>query len=224
MIESNATNKVNGLTLLSKMPTKSVACVFFDPQYRGVLDKLKYGNEGKSRGKERSALPQMDEDTIIKFIQLIYKCLKPDGYLFLWVDRFELCKGIQRWLHKTSFKIVDLIVWNKERMGMGYRTRHISEYLVVIQKPPCRAKATWKNHSIKDIWDEKITTKNHTHSKPIELQKTLILCVTDEGDTVADFASGGYSVLQACKETNRKFVGGDILFGETWEEWMNIHR
>ncbi|EAJ3409394.1 site-specific DNA-methyltransferase, partial [Campylobacter coli] len=55
----NKKNKMNGLKLLKLIDKESIKVVFFDPQYRGVLDKLSYGNEGKSRGKERSALPQM---------------------------------------------------------------------------------------------------------------------------------------------------------------------
>ena len=37
---------MDGLTFMSKLPEECIAAVFFDPQYRGVLDKLSYGNEG----------------------------------------------------------------------------------------------------------------------------------------------------------------------------------
>lgn len=66
------------------MKDNSIATAFFDPQYRGVLDKLKYGNEGKGRGKARSELKQMDEETIINFIEEIDRVLKDSGHLFLW--------------------------------------------------------------------------------------------------------------------------------------------
>ena len=69
-IKINARNRIDGLELLSYLNEKCIAVTFFDPQYRGVLDKLKYGNEGVLRDKARSSLPQMDEFTIIKFIIL----------------------------------------------------------------------------------------------------------------------------------------------------------
>ena len=100
------------------------------------------------------------------------------------------------------------------KIGMGYRTRRKSEYLVIIQKSPRQAKSTWTLHNIPDVWDEKILDKNHTHAKPIELQKQLILATTNENDLVLDPASGGYSVFRACKETNRNFIGCDLEFGE----------
>ena len=95
---------------------------------------------------------------------------------------------------------------------MGYRTRRKSEYLVVIQKLPKKAKSTWVLHNIPDVWDEKVV-KTHTHSKPIELQKQLILATTNERDLVCDPASGGFSVFEACKLSKRNFIGTDLIFG-----------
>ena len=210
----NRRNKMNGLDLLDLLDKESIKVTFFDPQYRGVLDKLSYGNEGKSRGKDRSALPQMSQEIIFEFLAKIELVLKPNGYLFLWLDKFHLFE-VKSWIENyQSLEIVDMIVWNKMKIGMGYRTRRKSEYLVVIQKAPKQAKSTWTLHNIPDVWDEKILDKNHTHAKPIELQKQLILATTNENDLVLDPASGGYSVFRACKETNRNFIGCDLEFGE----------
>lgn len=212
-ITTNRKNKIDGLLLLSAIPDDSIKSTFFDPQYRGVLDKLSYGNEGINRGKARSELPQMDENTIIKFIKEIDRVVMPSGHLFLWVDKFHLCQGVLDWIIGTRFNLVDMIVWNKGKIGMGYRTRRKSEYLIVLQKSPIRAKGCWNIHTIPDVWEEKVV-KIHTHSKPVELQKQLILATTNENDWVLDPASGGYSVFNACVQTNRNFIGGDILYGE----------
>ena len=210
----NRRNKMNGLDLLDLLDKESIKVTFFDPQYRGVLDKLSYGNEGKSRGKDRSALPQMSQEIIFEFLAKIEVVLKPNGYLFLWLDKFHLFE-VKSWIENyQSLEIVDMIVWNNLKIGMGYRTRRRSEYLVVIQRYPRKAKSTWTLHNIPDVWDEKILDKNHTHAKPIELQKQLILATTNENDLVLDPASGGYSVFRCCKETNRNFIGCDLEFGE----------
>ncbi len=215
-IRPNYKNLIDGIELLKQIKDKSLKVVFFDPQYRGVLDKMQYGNEGKSRGKQRSELIQMTEETIVAFLREIERVLVPSGYLFLWVDKFHLVEGVRPWFSDMSINTVDMITWNKMKMGMGYRTRRQSEYLVVLQKAPQLAKATWSIHNIPDVWNEK-TPKVHPHSKPIELQRQLILATTDEGDFVCDPASGGYSVFEACKLCNRNFIGGDIQFGEEEE-------
>ena len=42
----NRKNLANGIDLLGDINDGSIAAAFFAPQYRGVLDKLKYGNQG----------------------------------------------------------------------------------------------------------------------------------------------------------------------------------
>ena len=212
-VKFNFRNKIDGLALLNEIHDKTIACAFFDPQYRGVLDKLKYGNEGKARGKARCDLQQMDEDTIIAFIREIDRVLQQSGHLFLWVDKFHLCQGVLTWFEQTDLHLVDMIVWDKGKMGMGYRTRRKSEYLIILQKAPIRAKGCWNDHSIPDVWEEK-TVKVHPHSKPIELQLRLINATTNVDDVVLDPASGGYSVFEACRIAGRTFIGGDITYGE----------
>ena len=209
----NKKNKADGLDLLATLNDKTIAAVFFDPQYRGILDKLNYGNEGKLRGKARCSLTQMPEKVIISFINEISRVLKDSGHLFLWIDKYHLCQGVLSWFGKTDLNLVDLIVWDKDRIGMGYRTRRKSEYLLVFQKEPIKAKGCWNNHSIPDVWKEKVN-KSHPHSKPIELQRILIEATTTPKDIVLDPASGGYSVFEACEKADRDFLGCDIEFGE----------
>ena len=51
-IRENFKNISDGIDLLNQINNESLKVIFFDPQYRGVLDKMAYGNEGKQRGKE----------------------------------------------------------------------------------------------------------------------------------------------------------------------------
>lgn len=200
---------MDGIALMSKLPDACIAAAFFDPQYRGVLDKLGYGNEGVLRGQKRSALPQMSSETIAEFIRAIDRVLGPSGHLFLWIDKFHLCSGINEWIEETELETVDLVTWDKGRIGMGYRTRRRSEYLVVLQKAPKRAKGVWTRHDIPDVWEEKAVS-NAVHAKPVGLQRALIEAVTAPRDVVLDPAAGSFSVLEACKQSGRTFVGCDV--------------
>ena len=202
--------KMDGLKFLSKVPPDSIPVAFFDPQYRGVLDKLGYGNEGKSRGKARFNLEQMSEEVIAEFIARIDEALIPSGHLFLWMDKFHLCTGFSDWLSDTRLEVVDMLTWHKGRIGMGYRTRRTSEHLVVLQKEPRRAKGVWRIHTIPDVWREEVKRNGHTHKKPVDLQGELIAAVSNVGDVVMDPAAGSFSVLDACKLQNRNFLGCDI--------------
>ena len=207
----NRRHQCDGLRLLEQMEPASVPLCIFDPQYRGILDKMQYGNEGVSRGRARSELPQMSDDTITKFIRGIANVLTPSGHLFLWVDKFHLCTGVAEWLNNWGLEVVDLVTWNKGRMGMGYRTRRYAEHLVIAQKLPKRAKGVWQRHDIPDVWTESTDDwSGHAHAKPVILQGALIEAVTDPGDVILDPAAGSYSVLEAALGVGRQFLGCDI--------------
>ena len=208
----NVRQRMDGLVMLSCLGDEVAACAFFDPQYRGLLDKLDYGNEGV-RQVGRASLTQMDGDLIAAFVRELDRVVVRSGYVFLWVDKYHLCEGVHTWTEGTLFHIVDLITWDKGRMGMGWRTRHEAEYLVVLQREPLHAASTWHDHGIPDVWGERVE-KTHPHSKPIGLQERLIRAITQPGELVVDPAAGGYSVLEACIRCDRNFVGCDIQFGE----------
>lgn len=202
---------MNGLDLLSSLPEKSIPLVIFDPQYRSVLDKLAYGNEG-SRQQERALLPQMDFATIAAFCDGIERVLMPMGHLMLWVDKYILVQGVDHYIppEERSLKPVDMITWDKGRIGMGYRTRRCSEHLLIFQKPPIRAKGVWQIHNIRDVWKES-ADKTHVHGKPIGLLTRLIEAVTNSGDVVVDPAAGGYNTMRAAMSTGRRFLGCDLI-------------
>lgn len=205
--------KMDGLDLLSNLKDNSVPLTFFDPQYRSVLEKQSYGNEGKTRQKKRVALSQMSNTTIKQFLKEIERSLIETGHLMLWVDKFILCNELPLLLSESNLQIVDMITWNKMKIGMGYRTRRTSEYILVLQKAPIKAKGVWSIHNIPDVWNEKIKkeNKNHTHTKPIELQKKLIEAVTNVGDVIVDPTAGGFSVMKSALDTGRHFLGCDLL-------------
>jgi site-specific DNA-methyltransferase (adenine-specific) len=204
-------NQSDGLIFLSGLPDGVTSLVFFDPEYRGVMDYQGYGNEGE-RQKGRAALAQMPEQIIREFIVEIARILTPMGHLMLWVDKYHLAEGVGPWLDSLGLKVVDLVTWDKGRIGMGYRTRRKCEYLIVIQKLPLRAKGVWTAHDIPDVWLEKLAKVpgGHAHVKPEGLQAALIAATTAPGGLVIDPAAGSFSVMRAAHSVGRRFLGCDL--------------
>ena len=209
-LKLNKKLKMDGLRLLSKIPDNTIPVSIFDPQYRGVYDTMQYGNETTSRNYKRVEIPQMNEYVIKEFIREISRILIPSGHLFLWVDKFHFCTNFRNWFN-SPLSVVDMIVWDKGKIGLGYRTRHKSEFLIVLQKEPKRAKGCWTVRDIPDVWTEKTKmTKQYHHTKPIKLQTRLIESVSNINDIIVDPAAGSFSVLKACKIADRNFLGCDI--------------
>lgn len=217
----NLVLQANGILLLESIPNDSMGVSIFDPQYRKQLDKLKYGNEGKSRQKKRSALPQMSDVTVISFLFHIQRTLKPSGYMFLWVDKFSVAEGVHRdWFNVVNsattdsnpiMNLVDMIVWDKKSFGMGARSRRTNEYLLVYQKSPKTTK-NWIDKTIRDTWSEKVPSprKGHPHRKPKELMSKLINATTKVGDYILDPCAGSFSMLDVALKTKRNFIGCDL--------------
>ena len=95
---------------------------------------------------------------------------------------------------------------------MGYRSRRCGDYLLILQKPPLRAKATWRDHGIRDRWVEKVDTRIHPHIKPAGLIRRLIAAVTAPGDLVIDPAAGSFLVMHVAHELGRRFIGCDLAW------------
>jgi site-specific DNA-methyltransferase (adenine-specific) len=223
MSRRNVAQQGDALALLQSLPDSCTPVVFFDPQFRGVLDKLKYGNEG-ARQKGRFKLPAMSSDYIDQCCREAARVLTPSGYLLRWTDTFHLCQGDHKRI--TELDCVDLIVWDSLRPGNGYRSRRCGGYLLVLQKPPVAAKKTWRDHAICDRWPEKIDRTEHPHIKPIDLIRRLIGAVTNPGDLVVDPAAGSFVVMHAAHQLGREFIGCDMAyedgnFGERRSEMLH---
>ena len=212
----NRHNTRDGLELLRSLPRNVAHAAFFDPQYKGVLDHLRYGNECESRQRRRSQLPFMSAETIEEFVGAISSRLIPGGMLFLWADKYGLLDQGRIMWSSADAMAVDLMVWDTERMGMGHRTRHSFECLVVLQRPPIRARGVWTDNGIRDVWRERVDKRSHPHAKPVRLQQRLIEACVPERGIVLDPAAGSYSVYEAARRAGRQFLGCDVL------EWSSL--
>jgi site-specific DNA-methyltransferase (adenine-specific) len=205
----NVAQRGDALELLRSLPDACAAVVFFDPQHRGVFDKLKFGNEG-ARQRERCALPAMSEDYIDACCREIARVLAPSGYCMRWIDTYGLCEAHHQRV-ADCLKGVDIIAWDNLRMGMGYRTRRRGDYVLVLQKPPITA-TTWSDHGIPSRWPEKVDRKIHPHMKPAGLIARLIGAVTQPGDLVVDPAAGSFVVMHVAIKMGRQFTGCDKAY------------
>jgi len=211
----NRRHKVSATRFLQQLRDGEARLAVFDPQYRGIMDKMAYGNEG-ARQKARAALPQMTDSLIAFCVEEIERVLAPSGHLMMWIDKFSIGSGhhIRYFARTPRLQLVDVVHWHTMRFGMGRRSRSCSEYLLVLQKHPTRAKGCWTDSGIRDSWSEASDRGAHPHAKPIGLLERLIRATTKAKDLVIDPCAGSYVTLEACRRTGRDFAGCDILTTE----------
>src|SRR6516162_6096843 len=211
--QRNSSQHGDALALLQSLSDSCTPLAFFDPQHRENLDKLKYGNEGE-RQRERCKLPQMSSEYIDECCREMARVLMPSGYLMRWQNVFQVGTGVHLRLADV-LQCVDIIAWDNLRISNGYRARRRGDYLVALQKPPIKGRATWRTKpTIPDRWPEKIVKprKQHPHIKPIGLISALIEAITSPGDLVVDPAAGSFVVMHAAHQLGREFVGCDIAY------------
>jgi site-specific DNA-methyltransferase (adenine-specific) len=209
MFHRNTVQAGDALDLLRSLAVCCSPLIIFDPQHRNNLDKLKYGNEG-ARQRERCLLPQMTGEYVEQCCRESVRALRPSGYLMLWQNAFLVGTAWHKCLGDV-LKCVDLIAWDNQRISNGCRARRRGDYVVVLQKPPLKARATWRTMpSIPDRWVEKVDRKLHPHIKPVGLIRALIEAITAPGDLVIDPAAGSFVVMHAAIALGREFIGCDI--------------
>jgi site-specific DNA-methyltransferase (adenine-specific) len=212
-VNRNVAQRGDALALLRALPNDHVALGFFDPQFRDLLARQRYGNEGECQSV-RATLPQMTPDFIDAVVREFARVLKPSAYLMRWCDKFTLCEGHHLRIRSELLKVVDLIATDNEQIGMGYRTRYRGDLLLVLQKPPILARKTWRDRGIPDRWSERVDRKLHPHIKPIGLITRLIAATTQPSDLVVDPAAGSFAAMKAALELGREFIGCDLAFEE----------
>lgn len=207
---------MDGLELLKRIPDASIPYVIFDPQYDHLLQHMKFGyKKGEGRMHKRVALPPQNAMDLWRFGQEIARILKPSGHVSLWMDTHILCETDPLEIFtdaegNTEMNRVDLIVWDKIKMGLGARSRHQCEFFMTFQKNPKRAKGCWNSHSIRDVTPEAVR-KTHPHSKPVGLQAQLIKALVPKGGVVVDPTAGGFSTMIAAHSVGRRFLGCEFL-------------
>jgi site-specific DNA-methyltransferase (adenine-specific) len=209
-------NVGDALALLRALSSESKKLVFWDAQYRQLLDQERYGNEGVSRGRRRKTLPAMSEEYIAEWGREIARGLVPSGYCARWIDEFQLLNGLFK---ICGLEHVGVVHWDGGRPGMGGRIRTVGGSLVFLQKPPIGVRAKtlpvrWVTKPmIRAVHFETIRFPRsaHPHRKPIGLLAEIIQAVTEPGDTAVDPAAGSFVVMLAALGCGPHFLGTDIL-------------
>ena len=134
----------DALALLRSLPDACARLVFFDPQHRENLDKLEVRQRGRAPEGALSAAGD-DQRVHRRRCREAARVLMPGGYLMRWQNAFQLVQGHHLRV-ADALQCVDLIAWDNQHLGKGYRARRRGDYLVMLQKPPIKAKATWRDH------------------------------------------------------------------------------
>jgi site-specific DNA-methyltransferase (adenine-specific) len=206
-------NKViNGdcIDVMAEIPDDSLDLVLTDPPYSGLNSKSR--GEGRfSQAEHHIEFDDMSERAFLLFIKPVfrelYRILKVGGHLYCFTDWKQL-RNMADCLELCSFKIVNLICWDKGHFGTGAGYRSQSEYVLVFSKG---VPNTFNLRNVGNVIKEsRVRSNSHPHQKPEKLVEILIKNSTNEGGVVLDPFLGSGTTAVSCKELKRNFIGIEI--------------
>lgn len=148
--------------------------------------------------------------------------LYPEETINILGKLFILCEQVVSWVYNsnTAKQHRSISWWNCKpdfkRIGQDYKNP--------TDKRIKKRIADGKRARMYDWWEidqvKNVSKKDNPHPCPIpyELARRIVLLTTNEGDTVIDPFAGGGTILQACKDNNRKYIGFEI--DKTYYKYM----
>lgn len=213
------------LEMMREIPDKSVDMVLTDPPYghnnNGGRDLI--SRRENALGQVREAAPPRPmlndgkdaTDRLEKVLMEVTRILTKNGCCCC-------CGGggpepqFARWslLLDKYLSFDQMVVWDKGKMGMGWKYRRSYETVLVAHRRG--GKLPWYDDThkveniIRDIKKIIPTKDQHPTQKPVELMRRFILWHTAPGMTVLDPFMGSGTTGVACVQTGRDFIGMEL--------------
>ena len=228
----------DSLSILKKLPQKSIDMIFADPPYflssdgitcsGGKMVSVNKGDWDKKIGIEEKHKFNR------KWIKLCYKVLKDNGTI--WISgTLHNIYSIGMALEQEGFKIINNITWKKLNPPPNISCRyfvHSTETILWAKKDIKRVRHKFNydlmremngNKQAKDVWETSLTKPSekkcgkHPTQKPMAILEKLILASTDEGNLILDPFNGSGTTGIVASKLKRKYIGIELE-----KEYLNL--
>ncbi|MCA9624335.1 MAG: site-specific DNA-methyltransferase [Myxococcales bacterium] len=201
-------NQGDAVEWLRRLPDASVDLVVTDPPYESLEKHRAVGTTTRLKHSKASSNDWFKIFPNARFEELfgeIHRVLKKNTHFYLFCDQETMfvAKPIGE---EVGFRFWKPLVWDKEKMGMGYHYRARYELILFFEK----GKRKLNNLGIPDILSAPRIHRGYPTEKPSSVARTLIEQSTQPGAFVIDPFMGSGSTGVAAIEAGRHFAGNDI--------------
>jgi|ERR1041385_266410 DNA modification methylase len=188
----------DALRILPQLRKHSVDLIVTDPPYG---DNVRYGPQNiRIAGNEHPL-------RALSVMGLSYRVLKRNStaYMFCSIRHLDFAHAF--FSRYTSFRLREVIIWNKLSMGVGKAFRKQYECILVLEK----GKPKYRDPKMLNLLSvSRVRSREHPHVKPVELIKQLIRHSSDKGAVVLDPFIGTGTTAVAAHTLSRHFIGIEI--------------
>lgn len=193
---------------LSRLAPNSVDLVITDPPYESLEKHRAVGTTTRLKHSKASSNDWFQIFPNRRFPELfaqVARVLKKDRHFYLFCDQ-ETMFEIKPLAVEAGFKFWKPLVWDKQKIGMGYHYRSRYEFILFFEK----GKRKLTNLATPDILSFPRIFRGYPTEKPAELAEVLVQQSSAPGDIVVDpFCGSGSSGVAALRHA-RHFIGSDI--------------
>jgi site-specific DNA-methyltransferase (adenine-specific) len=193
---------------LRTLATESVDLVITDPPYESLEKHRAIGTTTRLKHSKSSSNDWFQIFPNKRFPELfheLFRVLNRDRHLYLFCDA-ETMFVAKPLAEAAGFRFWKPLVWDKQRIGMGYHYRSRYEFILFFEK----GKRKLNNLGLADVLGAPRVHNGYPTEKPAAISRILIEQSTRPGELVIDPFMGSASVGEAALETQRSFLGNDI--------------
>lgn len=189
----------DALQVIKTLPDACADLLITDPPYG---NNIAYGETRKRRiaGDEHPLLGLM-------VLSAAWRLLKKNAtaYMFFGIRHLPLIQSFFQ--SYTRYRIRDILIWDRQDLGLGYAFRKQYEGILVLEK----GKPHYRLTDVRTLLSiQRVNTREHPHKKPVELLELLIRHSSDVGEVVFDPFLGSGTTAVAAQQLGRHYFGIEI--------------
>jgi len=200
--------QADAVAMLTEMPAESVDLIVTDPAYESLEKHRKVGTTTRLKHSKSSSndwFPIFPNDRFADLFREAYRVLKRNTHLYLFCDQ-ETMFVAKPLGEAAGFKFWKPLVWEKQRIGMGYHYRAQYELILFFEK----GKRRLADLGVADVISATRVNNGYPTEKPVAVSEVLVKQSSAVGELVVDPFCGSSSVGEAAIRTGRRFLGGDV--------------
>ena len=193
---------------LRSLPDASVDLIVTDPPYESLEKHRRIGTTTRLKNSKASSNVWFQIFPNDRFEELFIECyriLKNHRHFYLFCDA-ETMFVVKPIAELAGFRFWKPIIWDKQKIGMGYHYRSRYEMILFFEK----GKRKLNDLSIADVIQYPRIFRGYPTEKPVPVSEILIRQSTQPGECIVDPFMGSGSVGLAALQQNRDFLGNDI--------------
>jgi site-specific DNA-methyltransferase (adenine-specific) len=193
---------------LRTLAAGSVHCVVTDPAYESLEKHRRVGTTTRLKHSKSSSNEWFDIFPNARFPEFfveVYRVLARDAHFYMYCDA-ETMFVARPLAEAAGFKFWKPLIWDKQRIGMGYHYRARYEVILFFEK----GKRRLNDLGLADVIEAPRVLNGYPTEKPVAVSEVLIGQSTSPGELVIDPFMGSGSVGAAAVGLGRSFAGSDL--------------